>query len=114
MKFILCRVPDYILGLVSLRGSALPLIDMHQKFGHSRDDRPKFAIVTEINHNLIGMGVDEVKEVRVFEQIDPPPPLLTAPFIGGIINLKDRMIVQIIPERIFNEDELGKINTMNE
>ncbi len=106
--------PDYIMGLVSLRGSALPLIDMHRKFGQEKDAAPQFAIIVEINESLIGLAVDEEREVRVFEKVDSPPPLLNEPFIGGIINLEDRIIIQIIPERILNEEEIGKINTISE
>ncbi|MFA6807413.1 MAG: chemotaxis protein CheW [Eubacteriales bacterium] len=103
------NAPEYIKGLISIRGQALPLIDLHVRFGLKSESNCEFAIIVEINKKIVGMAVDEVKEVRVIENIAPPPVLITAPFITGIVNLSDRIIMYINPEKILETKEIIKI-----
>lgn len=106
------KAPDYIKGLISIRGQALPLIDMHARFGIKSEANCEFAIIVEINGNLVGLAVDEVKEVRMLDNVAPPPPLVTAPFIGGIVNLPDRIIIKIFPEKVLDGEELNNLNKL--
>jgi purine-binding chemotaxis protein CheW len=82
---------------------------MHQKFGVKANNHSEYAIIIEINGNLVGFAVEEVKEVRTLDHITPPPPLVSSPFIGGIVNLPDRMIIQVYPDRILEEEEVQNI-----
>lgn len=110
------QAPVYVKGLVNIRGTAIPLIDLHIRFGvdsvqgslkeGETQIENEFALITELNGNLVGFAVDQVKEVRVLDNIMPPPPLVTAPFIGGIVNLPDRIIMHIVPEKILENEEL--------
>lgn len=103
------KAPGYIKGLINIRGETLPLIDLHNKFGIDSGSKNELAIIVEINENLVGMAVDEVREVKTFEKVDPPPALVTVPFIKGIINLGDRMIIQIAPECLFDDAEIEEL-----
>lgn len=112
------KAPDCVKGLINLRGSAIPLIDLHVRFGVEKNRtiakdaeaaKEDFALITEVNGDLVGFAVDQVREVRVLDDIAPPPPLVTAPFIGGIVNLPDRIIVVLIPDQILAKDELEGI-----
>jgi purine-binding chemotaxis protein CheW len=120
------QAPAYVRGLISLRGKAIPLIDLHVKFGingaHEKANATTveeispgenaFALITEVHGNYVGFAVDQVREVRILENIVPPPPLVTASFIGGIVNLPDRIIIQLIPEQILESDEVEKLNQL--
>ncbi len=115
------QAPDYVQGLINLRGQAIPLIDLHLRFGipapATEAGKPggqvnMFALITEVYGNLVGFAVDEVREVRVLDDVLPPPPLVTAPFIEGIVNLPDRIIMQLIPERILESDEVQGLTTL--
>lgn len=106
------KAPKYIKGLINIRGEAIPLIDMHERFGIETHNNAEYAIIVEINNSSVGMAVDEVKEVRTLDNISPPPPLVTAPFIGGIVNMKDRMIIQIYPEYLLESEELCDIKQL--
>jgi len=106
------QAPNYIKGLISIRGQAIPLIDMHQKFGIQSQNEAEYAIIIEINGSLVGFAVEEVREVRTLDNIAPPPPLITAPFIGGIVNLPDRIIIQIHPERILEDKEIADLHQL--
>lgn len=111
------QAPGYVKGLINIRGTAIPLIDLHIRFGVDSVQRAslkegeaqtenEFALITELNGSLVGFAVDQVKEVRVLDNIMPPPPLVTASFIGGIVNLPDRIIMHIVPEKILEKEEL--------
>lgn len=115
------QAPDYVKGLINIRGVAIPMIDLHVRFGINSGGlvsgkegealiENEFALITEVDGNLVGFAVDQVKEVRILETIAPPPPLVTAPFIGGIVNLPDRIIMHLIPERILEKEELQGIS----
>ncbi len=106
------KAPDYVKGLISIRGQAIPLINMHEKFGIQALGEPEYAIIIEIEGSLVGFAVEEVKEVRTIDDIAPPPPLVTAPFIGGIVNLPDRIIIQIYPERILEDKEISDLSRL--
>lgn len=117
------KAPDYVKGLIDIRGAAIPLIDLHVRFGInleaalSGDEgkahiKNEFALITEVDGNLVGFAVDQVKEVRILENIAPPPPLVTAAFIGGLVNLPDRIIMQLIPERILEREELNGVSQL--
>lgn len=104
------KAPEYIKGLITIRGKAIPLIDMHWRFGIKSKVTSNYAVIVEIGDNLVGLAVDEVKEVRFLEDVSPPPPLISNPFIGGIVNLPDRIIIQLIPEKLMEEKELSNLN----
>lgn len=118
------QAPAYVEGLINIRGSALPLINLRTRFGIAGDDivatkegegsiDQKLALITEVNGDFVGFAVDQVREVRVLEDIVPPPQLVTAPFIAGIVNLPDRIIMYLNPDRIVEKDELQVIHQLS-
>lgn len=112
------QAPSYVKGLINLRGTAIPLISLRSRFGIAKDEvvvsadgetseeQHKLALITEVNGELVGFAVDQVREVRVLDEILPPPQLVTAPFIEGIVNLPDRIIMCLIPEKILEKEEI--------
>ena len=117
------QAPPYVQGLINLRGQAIPLIDLHIRFGISNENYSDtddeglneintFALITEVEDKLIGFAVDQVREVRILDNVIPPPPLVTASFIGGLVNLPDRIIMMLVPERILENDELRGLNNL--
>jgi purine-binding chemotaxis protein CheW len=117
------QAPSYICGLINLREKAIQVVDLHMRFGigemngaanHSAlaAEQNTFALITEIHGDYVGFAVDQVREVRMLEKIDPPPALLTAPFIGGIANLPDRIVIQLIPEQILQSGEVQKLSQL--
>ncbi|MGC7870312.1 chemotaxis protein CheW [Desulfosporosinus sp. SYSU MS00001] len=117
------QAPSYVCGLINLRDEAIPIIDLHERFsfGGTKDnsdldtqqeERNTFALITEVHGENVGFAVDQVREVRILENIAPPPPLLTAPFIGGIANLPDRIVIQLIPEEILRSGEVEGLSQL--
>lgn len=112
------QAPAYVRGLINLRGKAIPVVDLHVRFGidsaASLEEQNIFALITEVHGNRVGFAVDQVLGVRILEDIVPPPPLVTAPFIGGIVNLPDRIIIQLIPEQILESSEVEGLSHLTE
>ncbi|MFZ3101227.1 MAG: chemotaxis protein CheW [Desulfitobacteriaceae bacterium] len=116
------QAPPFVQGLINLRGQAIPLIDLHVRFGISKEncavseegmkEENTFALITEVQDKLVGFAVDQVREVRILDNVVSPPPLVTAAFIGGLINLPDRIIMLLVPERILDNDELRGLNEL--
>ena len=117
------QAPSYVKGLINIRGVAIPLIDLHTRFGIPSGSAAlstqgeavrenELALITEVNGGLVGFAVDQVREVRILEDIAPPPPLVTAPFIGGIVNLPERIIMVLLPEKILEKDEIQGLHQL--
>jgi len=116
------QAPAYVRGLINLRDKSIPIIDLHVRFGINGEKattsegttltKNTFALITEIHGNQVGFAVDQVREVLILENIVAPPPLVTAPFIGGIVNLPDRIIIQLLPELILDSNEVQGLRSL--
>ncbi|HWQ71478.1 MAG TPA: chemotaxis protein CheW [Desulfitobacteriaceae bacterium] len=114
------QAPPYFHGLINIRGQAVPLINLHIRldignnsgFGTNEAENNSFALITEVNKKSVGFEVDKVLEVLTLDNVIPPPPLIKAPYIRGLVNLPDRIIILIIPEFILEEGDLGILNDL--
>jgi len=109
--------PPGVEGMVSLRGTMIPVISLAHFCGIDAAEPPNIMIVSEYNNHMLGFLVHSVEHILRMEwnQIKVPPPML-AHQMGGLITavseLKDKRIVMILDvERIlaetthFEEDE---------
>lgn len=112
------QTPDYLLGVINLRGSVVPVIDMRLKFGMpaAEKTRDSCIIVVEIDIDgelvTVGAMADSVREVMDMtpDQIEPPPRIgtrLNTEFIKGMGNLGDKFVIILDINRIFTADELA-------
>ena len=105
------EVPDYVRGIINLRGKIIPVVDMRLRFW--RDYREytdrTCVIVVEINGVLIGLIVDGVSEVLdIAEKNVVPPPDLRASqnkYIRGIGKLESSVVLLLDWEKLFSEDD---------
>ncbi|MBF0296891.1 MAG: chemotaxis protein CheW [Magnetococcales bacterium] len=114
------RIPqaqDCMLGVVNLRGNAVPVMDLRRRFGlpHGQRTVNSRIIIMEFLHDqdlyLIGALADSVKEVLELDpaQVAPPPRMGTkAPidFITGICRHNDRFIILLDASKVFSLEEL--------
>jgi len=116
----LTQVPqtsEYVEGMINLRGTVLPIIDMRARFGLERNERNDRQRIVVLNRNnvLTGYIVDSVSEVlRLQEsQIEPAPNLSAeqAQIMGRIVNLRDkkRMITVLEPQELLSNDEQSQL-----
>ena len=112
------QTPDFLLGVINLRGSVVPVIDMRLKFGMpaAEKTRDSCIIVVEIDIDgalvTVGAMADSVREVMDMtpDQIEPPPRIgtrLNTEFIKGMGNLGDKFVIILDINRIFTADELA-------
>ncbi len=117
------NAPDFVDGVVNLRGRIIPVIDLRSKLGLPRKevDKDKRIIVVEVAGKTVGFIVDAVTEVlRIPASItEPPPDLITnvnSEFIKAVGKLEDRLLILIDLEKILSTNEkleLSAINTEN-
>ena len=111
------RTPEYMRGVINLRGSVVPVVDLRLKFGMSKTENKKNTciIVLEIKMDdefiIWGALADSVQEVFEFEpdQIEPAPKFGTkfkAEFLRGIGKRDDKFIMILDIDRVFTTEEL--------
>ena len=119
------RTPEFMRGVINLRGSVVPVIDMRLKFGMSRTEKTvnTCVIIVEINLEgerlVIGALADSVQEVVDLDasQIEPPPRIgtrLKTEFIKGMGKRGDHFIIILDIDRIFSTDELSLVSDLKE
>jgi purine-binding chemotaxis protein CheW len=104
------QVPDFIEGLINLRGSVIPIINLRKRFGlpvRSVDDETR-TIVVNIHDKTVGCIVDAVTQVMRInrDQIQQPPLSVLAiahQYIAGLARLEDRLLIVLDIERLFDE-----------
>ncbi|MGL1861750.1 MAG: chemotaxis protein CheW [Pseudodesulfovibrio sp.] len=112
------RTPEFMRGVINLRGHAVPVVDMRQKLGMSRGettvDTCIIVIEIEFENELTIMGalVDSVREVFEMtpESIEPAPKMgaaINADHIKGMGRQNDQFIIIVDISKIFSEEELA-------
>lgn len=111
------KTPDFIKGVINLRGKIIPVMDLRTKFGMESQnyDERTCIIVAEVTlkgiQKLLGIVVDMVSEVVTItdEQIEPPPEYGAAVehnAILGIGKIKDRVVIILDIDEVFICDEV--------
>ncbi len=119
------QTPDMMKGVINLRGSVVPVIDMRIKFGMGETDITvnTVIIIIEIqiddDNTMIGALVDSVKEVTDLDgdHIEPPPKIgtkLSTEFIMGMGKQDDQFIIILDIERVFSMDDLALVQQLVE
>ena len=111
------QTPEMMIGVINLRGSVVPVIDLRIKFALGRGDITVNTVIIiieiDLDHEstMIGVMVDAVKEVMDLDEdhIEPPPKIgtgLKTEFIKGMGKLGDHFVIILNIEQIFSLDEL--------
>ncbi len=111
------KAPDFVEGVINLRGKVIPIIDLRKRFGmetrgHDKDTR---IIVIEINNMIVGFVVDSVSEVlRISaDTVEPPPPVVAgveSEYIKGVGKLADRLLIMLDLDRLLSREEKEVLN----
>jgi purine-binding chemotaxis protein CheW len=107
------QVPGFIEGLINLRGSVIPVVNLRTLFGleHRDLDDETRTIIVNVGDRTIGYIVDEVTQVMriASDQIQPAPVSITSvskQHIAGLAQLEDRLLVILEIERLLKPEEL--------
>ena len=101
--------PAFIKGVINLRGSVLPVIDLRTRLGLAENELTEAAriIVVLVNDGIVGFIVDEVVEVTTIntQDVEAAQTLssgLSADFISGIAKADTRLYIMLNPDAIVN------------
>jgi purine-binding chemotaxis protein CheW len=110
------QVPDFVEGIINLRGKIIPIIDLKKRFamGGAVATKDSRSVIIEMDGQIIGIIVDEVNEVLRLssDQIEAPPAVIggiTAEYLTGVGKLEDRLLILLDVDKIFNEYEKAEI-----
>lgn len=104
--------PQYVEGVINLRGKVIPVVNLRKKFGlaERENDEQSRIMIMDIQGITMGLVVDSVSEVlRVPSNIvEPTPPMasnISTEFIKGIAKLEDRLIILLDMDRLLGRAE---------
>ena len=114
------RTPEYMRGVINLRGSVVPVVDLHLKFGLAQTEKTvnTCIIIVEIQMEgeitVLGALADSVQEVVELEpeQIEPAPKIgtkLNTEFIKGMGKREEQFIILLDIDKVFSSDELSLV-----
>ncbi len=106
------QTPDFIRGVVNLRGAVLPILDLGARLGlGSTEPTARHAIlVTEIGERVVGLLVDGVSEILSVssDMLQPAPDVgceSTRHFVRGLLALDGRMLTLLSLDRVLPEPQ---------
>ncbi len=109
--------PDFVDGVINLRGRVIPVIDLRCKLGIAKKEHDKNTriIVVEVNGNTVGFIVDAVNEVlRIPKSITEAPPALVSgvnsEFIKAVGKLEDRLLILLDLEKVISADQMETLS----
>jgi purine-binding chemotaxis protein CheW len=112
--------PSFVEGVVNLRGSVIPVVDLRRRFelsllsnpenGGKTKEQKAVIVIAELEGLQIGLIVDKVTEVIKIPEaaIEPPSPLLASvdtAYLRGIGKLKQGLVILLDLDRVFSLDE---------
>jgi purine-binding chemotaxis protein CheW len=113
------RTPEFMCGVINVRGSVVPVVDLRLKFGMTKTEKTvnTCLIIAEVTvdeeTSVLGMLADSVQEVMDLdpELIEPAPTIgsrLNTEFIKGIGRHNERFVIILDIDKVFSSDECAR------
>ncbi len=113
------QTPDYMKGVINLRGKVIPVIDLRLKFSMQEEihTQETCVIVVEVNNTSIGIIVDSVSEVLDIKsgKIEETPSFgqgIDTNFIMGLGKVKEQIIILLDIESVLSSNELEMVEQL--
>jgi purine-binding chemotaxis protein CheW len=101
------KTPDYVKGVINLRGVVTPIIDLRAKFElpHCEDSESTRIIIAGLDDKEVGLIVDAANDVLdvLKDSIEPPPEVvgeMEAEYIGGVVKQDRRLLILLHLDKI--------------
>lgn len=111
------NIPEHYKGVLNLRGTIVPIVDLRMKFGMESVDYTKMTviIVVEVNERVMGMIVDTVSDVMniAAKDVQPVPEFgsdVDVGFISGIGNYEDTLVTFLDIDKVLSVKEIDQAN----
>jgi purine-binding chemotaxis protein CheW len=110
------HAPEYIEGVINLRGRILPVIDLRRRFGATRieNTRKNRILVVDSEGRLVGLMVDAASEVLKLApaHIEPPPEVFgdaETNYVTGLAKHQGRLVILVDLKKILQRGELRRL-----
>lgn len=110
------KSPDFVEGVINLRGKVIPIIDLRKRFSLPQAELGKYSRVVVINMDgrMVGLIVDSVSEVlRLSEEaVEPAPPIVAgidSEYIKGLGKIEGRLLILLDLNKILSKEEKGEL-----
>lgn len=114
----IANAPEFVKGVVNLRGIIVPIVDMRIKLnlGTPTYDQFTVVIILNIGHRVVGMVVDRVSDVTTLlpEQIKPAPDIgvnMNTDHIIGLGTIDERMLILVDIDKMMTSADMGLLET---
>lgn len=118
-------MPDFIRGVINLRGAVVPVVDLASRFGGERSDITKrtciviIEVTTAEGQQDIGVVVDSVSEVLEIPagEIEPPPSFgakIRADFIQGMGKVNANFVIILSVDKVLSVEELAMVSQVGD
>lgn len=114
----IANTPDFIKGVINLRGTVVPIMDLRIRFNLDKIDYNEFTVVVilTLNQRTIGMVVDGVSDVIALtrDQIRQVPELVSSidtRYLAGLATVDDRMLILVDIARLMSDREIAQVDT---
>ena len=115
----IANAPEFIKGVINLRGIIIPVVDMRIKFnlGTPVYDQFTVVIILNISGRIMGMVVDSVSDVTTLsaDQVKPAPEMGTAfnsDYMIGLGTVDERMLILVDIDKLMSSGEMGLIEKL--
>ena len=105
--------PNFLRGVINLRGAVLPIVDLAARFGFepAESSERQVVIVAQINGQLVGLLVDAVSDILTVDDgvVQPPPDIaseIVRSSVQGLLAIDQRMVSLISLDRLLPRPEL--------
>ncbi|GGI18604.1 chemotaxis protein CheW [Oxalicibacterium faecigallinarum] len=115
----IANAPDFLKGVINLRGTIVPIIDMRIKFSLGEPTYDQFTVVIILNiaGRIMGMVVDSVSDVLTLtpDQVKPAPEMgsaVSADYLIGLGTIEERMLILVDIDQLMHSNEIGLIEKL--
>lgn len=115
----IASAPEHVKGVVNLRGTIVPIVDMRIKFKLGEPTYNQFTVVIILNiqDRVVGMVVDSVSDVisLTADQIKPAPDMggaLNTDYVVALGTVDERMIILVDIDRLMSSADMGVIDSV--
>lgn len=112
--------PDYIEGVINLRGKIIPVIDLRKRFGEKEiaSSKKNRILVAEVGGRMVGLVVDAASEVLKIPptNVDPPPNVFEdgeLNYVTGVGKLDGRLVILVDLTKIMQRGELRRLGELS-
>ena len=115
------RAPEFVEGVINLRGKVIPVVDLRARFSMPSTERTDEhgIVVVDVDGQDIGMVVDAVTEVSrtPSDSIEPPSSVITtddSEYLTGIVKTDDKLIILLDIAKVISESEASALEEIQQ